>query len=63
MRFDVHRFVADLGGPRKAAAVSGVSRTTPYRWLKVGRISTQVLQRVMASHPEIDLNSYFKEGV
>lgn len=62
MRFDVEKFVADLGGPRAASNKAQVSRTTPYRWLKTGRVGSQVLARIKALDPQFRVDTYFKEG-
>jgi len=62
VRFDVSQFVDDLGGAAMAAEACQVSRTTPYRWLKTGRISSEVLARAVRSNPLIDMNKYFKGG-
>lgn len=59
MRFDVQRFVDDLGGPRKAAEMCEVSRTTPYRWLKTGRVDSNILKRAKAKQPTLNIDAYF----
>ena len=59
LRFNVERFVADLGGPVPAAAICRVSRTTPYRWIKTGRINSDILERAKEAKPNLNLDDYF----
>ncbi len=59
-RFNVARFVDDVGGVRKLASITDVPRTAPYRWIKTGRISTDIICRVIAHLPNIDINIYFE---
>lgn len=45
-RFDVAALIHDLGGAAAAAKIAGVSRTTPYRWLRTGQISSRIMERL-----------------
>ncbi len=59
--FDIKRLIKDLGGPAKVAKITGKTRTTPYRWMAQGFISTKVLERIKEAEPHIDLDLYFKK--
>lgn len=58
--FDVERLIRDLGGAARAAEITGAPRTAPYRWIRAGRLSTQVLGKIKEHNPKIDLDQYFK---
>lgn len=60
MRFDVDRFIRDLGGPSATAKACGVARTTPYRWAKTGRINVSVLASALETN-NINLMDYFTD--
>lgn len=61
MRFDTEKLVADLGGPALAAKITGLPRTSPYRWLKSGTVSAATLAAIKAARPDIEIDSYFIE--
>lgn len=57
--FDVARLVDDFGGPAKMAVTLGVSRTTPYRWMRQGNLSSTTLCAVLEARPNTNINAYF----
>lgn len=58
-KFDVAALVRDVGGATKAARITGKNRTTPYRWIAQGHISSRLLELIKEAMPEIDMNKYF----
>ena len=60
-RFDVRKFVDDLGGVTVVARWLSVPRTTPYRWFRQGHITTSVLAKLKQLKPKLNINRYFME--
>jgi hypothetical protein len=60
-RLNIAALVSDLGGAAKTAEIAGVVRTAPYGWIRRHYISSEVLERIVAAKPDLDLNSYFHE--
>lgn len=61
-KLNIRRLVDDLGGAAKVAAIVGVPRTAPYRWMRQGYIGSPALEKIKSEYPNIDLDFYF-EGV
>lgn len=61
MIFDITKLVSDLGGPAAVAELVGVSRTTPYRWIKAGQVSTRVLARIRGATGK-GFDGYFRDA-
>jgi hypothetical protein len=59
--FDIRRLINDLGGPAGVAAKLGIARTTPYRWLRSGHLSSRVIARLKEIAPNLSIDSYFTE--
>ena len=53
--------VKRLGGASKAAAVAGLPRTAPYRWLKSNSISLETLCAIKSARPEIVLDNFMED--
>lgn len=60
MSFDIERLVADCGGASALATRLGVSRTTPYRWINQGMISSRMLARIKQCQPNITIDDYIR---
>lgn len=60
-RLNVARLVADVGGPRAVARITGVARTAPYSWIRRNSIGSKRLGQIKAVRPELDLDYYFEE--
>lgn len=61
MKFDLQILINDLGGAAQVSQLLGKSRTTAYRYLKQGFMTTRELEILKSAKPELDINSYFKE--
>lgn len=62
---NIERLLRDIGfnkpgGPQRVAAVLGVWRTVPYRWVANGYVSSRVLEKIKAAFPKVNLNKYFE---
>jgi hypothetical protein len=62
-KLNVRRLIEDVGGAKAASDATGAPRTAPYRWIKTGRFSVGVLERLKAAAPHLDLDDYFEEVV
>jgi len=60
MNFNIAKLIEDCGGASKLAASLGVARTTPYRWLQQGMISSRMLVRIKQSQPTINIDNYIE---
>jgi hypothetical protein len=58
-RLEVDRLVDDLGGPARVAAAIGVSRTTPYRWIKRNFMSSRTMEQLKDAFPSLVIEDYF----
>jgi DNA-binding phage protein len=58
-RLNVGRLIADLGGPAHVAEAIGVSRTTPYRWMKRNFMSSPTMEKLKDAFPALVLENYF----
>ena len=61
LRLDVAGLVADQGGARRVAQIVGVSRSTPYRWIREGSIGFRLVEALLANDPRLDLREYLRE--
>lgn len=57
--FDIRGLVRDLGGAAAVARSLGVSRTTPYRWMRTGYLSSVMMERLKDAHPSVSFDRYF----
>lgn len=57
----IKEMVDDCGGASALAKNIGVSRTTPYRWINQGALSSRALNKIKAAYPTLDMNKYFSE--
>lgn len=62
VRLNVRRLIDDIGGAATAAQLAGVTRTAPYRWVKDGYLSSYVMEKFKAAHPELVIDDYFETG-
>ena len=62
MTFNIQRLIDDCGGPAKLAEAIGVSRTSPYRWLKQDMLSSRVLVKIKGQYPELKIDDYIERG-
>lgn len=60
-QFDVKKMLSDLGGVSEVSRSMSLSRTTPYRWISQGHMTTRVLGRIKDLHPTINFNRYFRQ--
>ena len=60
MGFNIAKLIEDCGGASALAASLGVARTTPYRWLQQGMISSRMLVRIKESQPTINIDDYIE---
>ncbi len=58
---EIRRLIDDLGGAAEVSSRLSLSRTTPYRWINNGMISSKVLDLIVAEWA-VDLMDYFDEG-
>lgn len=58
--FNIKSLVADLGGVAKIASTLNIPRSTPHRWLKSGRMSTNFICLILQNFPHVNINSYFE---
>lgn len=63
MSFDIEKLVADCGGASALAQQLGVSRTTPYRWINQGMISSRMLARIKQCQPTITIDDYIEGNI
>ena len=59
-KLNIKRLVTDLGGVKITSLKLGLSRTTPYRWIEQGHMSTRILEEIKTMNPEIDINKYME---
>ena len=60
-RLNIAALIADLGGATRVAEQAGVVRTAPYGWIRRHYVSSEVLERLKAANPDLDLDCYFEE--
>jgi len=60
VRLNITALISDLGGAAAVARMVGTVRTAPYGWVKRAYVSSQVLEKIKAANPEIDLDHYFE---
>lgn len=63
VRLNLAQLVNDLGGAAAVARMTGVVRTAPYGWIRRRYVSSQILERIKAEHPDLDLDAYFDEAM
>ena len=51
-----------MGGPAEVARTCGTARTAPYGWITRKYVSSVVLEKLKAAHPDLDLDHYFDEA-
>jgi len=61
MRFNVRKMIADCGGAAACAEAISVARTTPYRWMKQGSLSSRTLECIKVAFPLLCIDNYFSE--
>ncbi len=59
--FNVEKLIQDVGGVNVVAKMTDKTRTQPYRWIKTNNISIDVVARILAANPNLNLNEYFEE--
>ena len=59
--FNVEKLIHDVGGVNVVAKMTDKTRTQPYRWIKTNTISIDVVARILAANPDLNLNEYFEE--
>ncbi len=62
MEFNLKALVTDLGGAAAVSKLLGKSRTSTYRYLKQGFMTTKELERIKEERPELNLNTYFERS-
>lgn len=62
MEFNLKALIADLGGAAEVSRLLGKSRTTTYRYLKQGFMTTRELERIKEMKPDLNINDYFKRS-
>jgi predicted site-specific integrase-resolvase len=60
-KLNLNKLIRDLGGPVRVAEQMQICRTTPYRWLSVGRISVENLERLKSAF-DFSLDLYFEDA-
>lgn len=60
-KLNISALIRDLGGAARVAEMAQVVRTAPYGWVRREYVSSQVLEKIKAANPEIDLDLYFEE--
>lgn len=60
-KLNIARLVEDLGGASTVAHMAEVVRTAPYGWINRNFMSSIVLEKILTSKPELDLDTYFEE--
>ena len=50
-----------FGGASSVAKITGVVRTTPYGWVSRSYVSSQVLEKIKAHDPDLDIDTYFED--
>lgn len=60
-KLNISRLVDDLGGASVVAHMAEVVRTAPYGWINRNFMSSIVLEKILTSRPELDLDTYFEE--
>ena len=60
--FDAKALVKDCGGVGAFAEILGRTRTSPYRAIRTGYVSTLVLARILELHPHLNINNYFEDS-
>ena len=59
-KLNIKRLIRELGGPAEISAKSGICRTTPYRWIRSGVISSRYLEKLKTAYDFL-LDDYFEE--
>ena len=59
--FNVEKLIHDVGGVNVVAKMTDKTRTQPYRQIKTNTISIDVVARILAANPDLNLNEYFEE--
>tara|TARA_B100002019_G_C21079243_1_gene502940 strand:+ start:231 stop:449 length:219 start_codon:yes stop_codon:yes gene_type:complete len=59
--FNVEKLIHDVGGVNVVAKMTDKTRTQPYRWIKTNTISIDVVGKILAANPDLNLNDYFEE--
>ena len=62
IKFNARALVEDCGGVAAFAEILGRSRTSPYRAMRTGYVSTLVLARILDLHPGLNINNYFEDS-
>jgi predicted site-specific integrase-resolvase len=52
--------IDDCGGVSHLAAEIGCARTTPYRWIKQGSLSSRTLESIKLAFPALNVDDYFE---
>lgn len=60
MKLDIQQLVDDCGGAAALSEALGISRTTPYRWVAQGMMSSRIIERILEIEPQINIDNYFK---
>ena len=60
MKLNIEKLVDDCGGAAALASALGISRTTPYRWIAQGMMSSRMFERIKEIEPQIKIDDYFK---
>ena len=60
MTFNIEQLIEDCGGAAALARDIGVSRTTPYRWIQQGMISSRMLVAIKKGRPDITIDDYIQ---
>jgi len=59
-QLNIKRLIVDLGGVSNTSLMLGISRTTPYRWIAQGHMSSRILDQIKTKYPKINLNKYYE---
>jgi hypothetical protein len=60
MKLNIQKLITDLGGASSVAKITGVVRTAPYGWVSRSYVSSQVLEKIKAHDPDLDIDIYFE---